>query len=172
MNTTLPVKQQPGPAPDWNRRIQAATLYNQVGNMRLVSETLSIQYDVLCDWKASEWWPRLMDEVRSAKATKRTNKIDEILTKSIDLIEDRISNGDIIVTLEGDFKRVPVKLKDAANLTKDLLKHQIEQEELANKVVGRVETVQETLAMVAKELKRLNQQATKDQAVTVEFKEK
>lgn len=156
---------------DWKRRIACATLYNEVGNMRLVAEKMEVSYDTLNDWKRQDWWPRLIDEIRAGKAAKRNLKLSSIIDQSIDLIADRISNGEFHINEDNEIKRVPVKLKDISKLTVELLNHQIKQEEIADKVTERRETVQETLALLAKEFKKLNRNKDKETAETIEYKE-
>ena len=64
----------PGGRYSWETKATAAQLYNQTGNMRLVSEQIGVPYDTLCDWKKSTWWGSIMDEIKIAKKAKQNAK--------------------------------------------------------------------------------------------------
>jgi hypothetical protein len=156
----------------WRKRQQAASLYNELGNMRLVSEKTGVPYDTLCNWKAEPWWVRLIDELRATKAAQRGKKVDGLIEESLEIVADRLKKGDIYVTKEGKIKRVPVKLRDVATLTSEMMRQQNILDEQASRLSSVEATTQELLLDLAKEFKKFNRTLNKSAAETITFVEK
>jgi lipopolysaccharide biosynthesis regulator YciM len=155
----------------WEKKVETATKYNQLGNMRLVSELTEVPYDTLLEWKQSEWWPQIMDEIKRAKQQKTNNKLVEIVTHSLELVEDRLKNGNM--HWDSDTKevvRVPISLKDAAKVANDLLDKQIKMEEMISRVDIQKESVQDTLKLLATEFSKWAGKKNQD-VIDVQFKE-
>lgn len=156
----------------WETKVDVATRYMMLGNMRLISEQTRIPYDTLLQWKRADWWGDLIEEIRKAKRLDRASKLSKIVDRTLDIIEDRLDNGDFILNNKtGAIERKPVSMKDANSVAKDLIDRQITIEKIAEGVEARQDTVQDTLKLLATEFAKWNRiNATKD-AQTVEFKE-
>jgi hypothetical protein len=156
----------------WSDKTKAVQLYMLNGNMRIVSEVTSVPYDTLCDWKKQEWWATVVDELRAAAKAKRGTKLSHIVDVSLELVQDRLEKGDWIYNQKtGQLVRKPVSLRDVAQVTNNLMDKQIQLETLADKVDNNKTTVQETLAMLAKEFQKLNRNKQKTDAVDAVIKE-
>jgi S-adenosylmethionine:tRNA-ribosyltransferase-isomerase (queuine synthetase) len=157
---------------EWSDKTKACQLYMLNGNMRIVSEVTEIPYDTLCDWKRSEWWPTLVEEIRAAKRAKTGVKLSSIIDTSLEVLQDRLENGDWVLNNKtGAMVRRPVSLRDATTATNNLLTRQLQMEEIADKMENNKTTVQETLALLAKEFKKMTNHRTKQLATDIEFKE-
>lgn len=148
----------------WSDKTEAAKKYMLLGNMRLVSELTGISYNTLCDWRKQDWWTTLIDEIKAAQKAKRGNKMSQVIDESLEIIHDRIINGDFILNNKtGEIQRKPVSLRDVGNLANQLLTRQAQLEELSAKMEHSKETVQETLKTLAKEFAKWQRiSATKD----------
>lgn len=156
----------------WSDKTKAVQLYMLNGNMKLVSELTNISYDTLCDWKKTEWWATVVEELRAAAKAKRGTKLSTIIDTSLELVQDRLENGDWIYDQKtGKLVRKPVSLKDVTQVTNNLMDKQIKMEELADRLDNNKATVQETLAMLAKEFQKLNRNKQKAVATDIDFKE-
>lgn len=156
----------------WSEKADVVSFYMSVGNMRLVSEKKNIPYPTLCDWKKSEWWPTLVDELRLAKKLKQNAKIDTILESGIEVIKDRLENGDFILNNKtGVVQRKPVSLRDAGQITNALMTRQIQMEELAQRMDHRESSMKDTLDLLAKEFQKWNRLQKPVDIVDVESKE-
>lgn len=156
----------------WSDKSKAVQLYMLNGNMRIVSEAMEIPYDTLSDWKHSDWWPQLVEELRAAKRAKTGVKLSNIIETSLEVVQDRLENGDFILNNKtGKLERRQVSLRDAAAVTNNLLTRQLQMEEIADKMENTKATVQETLTMLAKEFQKMNKQKQKSLATDVEFKD-
>jgi len=68
------------------------------------------------------WWKDLVKEIQSSEDQELDGKLTRIIDKSIDVINDRLTNGEFILdSRSGKIKRVPVKLRDTHRVTSDLL---------------------------------------------------
>jgi hypothetical protein len=161
----------------WEKRIAVVTKYIALGNMRLVSELEGVNYDTLLQWKnETEWWPNLVEEVKKAQRSETNTKLSKIVAKALNVIEDRIENGDIRVRVNketGDIEteRVPVSLKDATKAANDLLSQQIKMEEMTERVETNKTSMQDTLKMLAGEFQKWSLNQNKKSAETIEYKD-
>ena len=168
----LPVKRESGVRYTWEEKAAAAQHYMLNGNMRLVSDLTGVPYDTLCDWKKSDWWLTLIEEIKLTKKTKTGNKLSTIIEASLDAVSDRLANGDVIYDQKtGELKRKPVSLRDAAQVTNQLITRQLEMERLAEKMEHRKETIQDTLSLLAKEFAKYQRAQSNKQAIDIEVKE-
>jgi hypothetical protein len=168
-NTNVPAKTE---RYSWQEKANAATLYMVNGNMRLVSELTEIPYPTLVDWRKAEWWGTLIEELKSAKKAKMGAKMEQAVTTSLELIQDRLENGDFILNNKtGEIQRKPVALRDVAQVANSLLTRQLQIEEISNKLNHSENTMQDTLNMLAKEFQKFNRLQSNKQAETIEFKE-
>jgi len=156
----------------WEQKVEVATKYMQLGNMRLVSELTEVPYQTIADWRKTDWWPDLIDEIKTIKRSKTGAKLAEIIEQSIFVVQDRLENGDFVLNNKtGEINRRPVSLRDAAQVTNQLITRQLQMEELAEKLVNRKESVKETLSMLAREFAKMTREQEKIKAQTIEFKE-
>ena len=59
----------------WEKKVEAASKYMQLGNMRLVSELIEVPYQTIADWRKTDWWKDLCDELKTAKKAKQSQKL-------------------------------------------------------------------------------------------------
>jgi len=157
----------------WSDKIKAVQLFMLNGNMRTVSEALGIPYTVLSDWKRSAWWPQAVEELRQARKAKLGTTLGHIIDTSLEVIQDRLENGDFVLNNKtGVMERRKVSLRDAAQVTNNLLTRQIQMEELADKLEHNKDTVQETLKLLANEFQKMTRKISTSEVVDIQFKEK
>jgi hypothetical protein len=156
----------------WEKKIEVASKYMQLGNTRLVSELTDVSYQTISDWRKTDWWSALIEELKLAKKAKTGQKLSEIIDQSIEVVTDRLENGDWVLNNKtGEMMRRPVSLRDAAQVTNNLITRQIQMEELAEKITTRKETVQETLKVLAGEFAKWNRTQKNKDVETIPFKE-
>jgi hypothetical protein len=156
----------------WEDKLLVASKFQQLGNARLVSELTGVPYQTILDWRKTEWWIELMDELKQIKRSKTGAKLAEIIEVGTDLIMDRLKHGDIVLNNKtGELQRKQVSLRDAAQAVNNLITRQIQMEELAEKLVHRKESIQETLKLLSKEFAKFSKEQAKAQAQDVPFKE-
>lgn len=145
----------------WEKRMECVSRYMLLGNMRVVSEQTGVGYDTLIEWKKSDWWPDLVEQLRRQKKAKTSDSITKIVEQSLDIMQDRLENGDPFFNQKtGKVEYKPVSVKDATTIASSLLQRQLQLEELAQKHEVQADTVQETLSLLAKEFKKWNKSSS------------
>jgi hypothetical protein len=156
----------------WEKKIDVATKWLALGNMRLIAELTGMEYNTLAAWKRSDWWPELLDEIRRTRQLETSGKLGKIVDKSLEVISDRLANGDFVWdSKNSELARRPVSMKDANTVTKDLLAHQVKIEELATKMETKQESVQDSLKLLAAEFAKWSRKIVHDRAQDTPFKE-
>ena len=154
----------------WSEKSEAVKKYMLLGNMRLVAELTGIPYNTLHDWRKQDWWPELYEELKKAAKAKTNNKLGTIIEDSLEIIQDRIQNGDWVLNQKtGEMVRKAVPLRDVGNLTNQLLTRQLQLEELSERMEHRKESVQDTLQLLAKEFSKWQRIQNKSKATDVEI---
>lgn len=108
-----PATSLPGSSYTHEQRLEAATYYAMSGSMAEVSRRTGISESTLSGWRHSDWWPQLVEEVRSQKNVEIDAGFTRVIEKAISAVEDRLDNGDVVI-VKGEELRVPVKARDAA----------------------------------------------------------
>jgi len=144
----------PGAHP-WSKRIAVVEKFLLIGNLRAVSETENIKYNTLIDWKKQEWWGQLVEEIRASRRNVKSNKLSDLVDKSLEVIADRLERGDWVLNARtGKLIRKPVALRDVQAMTNNLLARQMQLEELTDKMENKGNNVQDTLTLLAKEFSK------------------
>jgi hypothetical protein len=122
------------------------------------------------DWRTSEWWPEMLERVHASVDQETVSKMSNIVDKSLDLIQDRLANGDYgYNNRTGEVYRKPVSMRDVA-ITGAIIvdKRQL----LRGKPTSRSETVgaDQRLAKLADEFKKFTDAKTVEGEVVSESK--
>lgn len=96
------------------KRIEVATLYACLGNVNRVAELAGVSSSTVREWRKEEWFVKLLDEIRNENNDKIDVKFTETIGTALDLIGERLENGDSYVTKTGEIIKVPVKIRDLA----------------------------------------------------------
>lgn len=130
------------------QKIEAVQAYIMFGKMPSVEAVTGIPRNTLSNWKYSDWWKDLEAELRASDDIELSGKLKKVIDKSIDVLADRMNNGDYVYDQKtGELKRRPVSLRDAHTVAKDLI---TQRRVLDNKPVQATETsMEQTLLMLA-----------------------
>jgi hypothetical protein len=105
-----------------SQKTEAVQTYMILGSLKLVSGALKIPFDTLKVWKASEWWKTLEGELRIQEDLQLSSRLQKIVNRSYDVIEDRLEKGDFVYDQKtGTMRRKPVNMRDAHKVAIDLI---------------------------------------------------
>lgn len=146
-----------------SQKLEAVTTYLILGSLPLVAGALKININTLKLWKKSEWWKEIEAELRIQEDLQLSKRMQGIIGKSMDVLEDRLENGDFIYDQRsGELRRKPVALRDANKVLSDigerrdlLLNRHIENESITT------DKVEDTLAKLAAEFARIASKVNK-----------
>jgi len=154
----------------WEKKTEAVKKWLLHGNLRAVSELTGVSYETLNNWKKTDWWINLENELRFEEELKLTAKLKRLTEKALDIMEDRLENGQTIV-IKGEAMNLPVSLADANKIADNLLTKQIALTKIKKEEIRQNNTMQDTLKLLAKEFSKWNLQQSKQTAETIEYVE-
>lgn len=145
-----------------SQKIEAVTTYLMVGSLPLVASLLKININTLKLWKKSEWWKDVELDLRTQQDLQLSKRLQGIVTRSLDAIEDRLDNGDFVYDQKtGKIRRKPVSMRDAHKVMMDV-------QERADTLIDRhiqeqsvsTDKIEKTLDKLAAEFARIASQVT------------
>jgi predicted RNA-binding Zn ribbon-like protein len=92
-----------------------------LGNLKLAAASLKIPYQTAKQWKGSEWWKDVERDLTVQEDLQLSARLQRIVNKSYDVVEDRMANGDFVYDQKsGEMRRKPVAMRDAHRVGLDL----------------------------------------------------
>jgi len=145
-----------------NQKLEAVTTFLMLGSLKLTSGVLKIPYDTLKLWRKSEWWKDVEKDLRIQDDLQLSKRLQNLMNKSLDVVADRLENGDFIYDQKaGEIRRKPVSMKDAHKVSMDvaerrdvLINRHLEENSITT---DKIET---RLADLAKEFARIASKVT------------
>jgi transposase-like protein len=151
-------------------RQQAVTLYASWGSGYKVSNALGVDRSTIKKWMREPWWEEKLRELKTEQRAVLTEKLDNVIDKSLEVTLDRLTNGEKVLNNKtGELVTKPVALRDAAAVANGLLQRKsiLEKQDLEETVTNI--PMKETLAMLATEFaKWARNQTGKQEAIDVE----
>lgn len=94
------------------KRVEAATVFAVTRNLDIVSQVTGVPLNVLKRASVEPWWHNIVAEAVKQKNDELDGKITDALDKGMDVLLDRIQNGEIYVDRKtGVARRVPISAK-------------------------------------------------------------
>lgn len=155
------------------KKIEAVTTWLALGSLKQTAAVIGVSHGIVKNWKLTPWWKDLQDEIIASRRVVQANKLSKIVDKSLDVIDDRLENGDFVYNSKsGEIHRKPVALRDATTAANALMQRAaiIEKLNRDEQVAETTVTIQEQLANLALEFAKFNKRDN-SKAETIEFKE-
>jgi hypothetical protein len=93
------------------------TAYLTLGNATLVQGMTGIPAQTIRFWKMQPWWREIEAQIREEDNLTQSVKLKKIVDKTLDLVLDRVENGDFQYDPKsGKLVRRPVLLRDAGKV--------------------------------------------------------
>lgn len=144
-----------------------------LGNLKLVAANTEVPLATIKGWRGEPWWKDYEAELRAGRRFEVDKKLSKIIDRALDVIDDRLENGDFIFDqVKGEVVRRPVGIKDASTAATNLLQRQavLEQQNKEEFNNHATKSIQDQLAMLATEFAKFNNRS-KAGAETIEFKD-
>lgn len=145
------------------KRLEAVTLYMACGNMRQVEAVTGISYSNLRLWQQQDWWKEMEVEIKAARRTQVSTKLNKLIDKAINLVEDRVDNGDWHFNRKtSEFERVPLSALTANKIVTDMMTRTeaIEKLQQQETVIQNEASIQDTLKLLADQFASMNKKRT------------
>ena len=147
------------------KRIELISRWLALGNMRQAAAMCNIDYELCKRWKREPWFGDMVAEIQAARKTKVDNKLNKIIDKALDLIEDRLDNGDFVHNQKtGEVYRKQVSLKEARGAANDLMQRQValSKLEIEQKSSDNAATIADQLTFLKQQFAAFNTNRTVD----------
>ena len=96
-------------------KINCVMAYMVTGTSRKASKICHIPEGTIRWWKSSAlWWDDVMRECRKKKQDELDAAFTNILHIAVEELEDRVTNGNTVLTKDGEAKKVPMQGKEIA----------------------------------------------------------
>jgi hypothetical protein len=161
-------KTLPGQPGTWDdkKKLEAVTTYLATGNLELTSKMINVPRKTLEVWKKHEWWNETVGQIQSEGALQLSSKLEKVVAKSLDSINDIIANGDYVYDAKrGKVVRVPPKLRDLHRVSSDLIDKQMVLAKKANKHVASEESTEGRLLKLAEQFAKFVQKKDVERVV-------
>src|SRR3990167_9191815 len=158
------------------KRLEVVSLYACIGDPVRISDLTGVPCSTIRTWRRESWFREVLEEIREENNEKLDALFSEIVDKSQKLIQDRLENGDSVVTKNGEIVQKPIGIRDLTYVSSQTIdKRQLIRnkptsisEKQTTPIITRLEQLAETFKSLAnkKEIK-FNREVVQD----VEFKE-
>jgi hypothetical protein len=138
-----------------NQKIEAVQTYLALGKITLTSAVLKIPEITLRKWKSTDWWKEIENELRVQDDLVLSSKLQNLINKSLETVQDRLENGDYIYDNKaGKLVRKPVNMRDAHKVTMDMVD---KRDYLINKVPAQqsADALEDKLAKLAEKFAQI-----------------
>jgi hypothetical protein len=154
-------------------KVKAVSLWLAYGNIGHVASILGVSRGLVAMWRATDWWKELEAEVKQEAKISGHHKIGTVINKSLDVMADRLENGDVVLNNKtGELVRKPVGLRDATSAANALMQRAAIIEKLTQneQTVDATISIKDQLAGLAKEFAKFTGRR-KEQAEDVPYVE-
>ena len=167
LNRTGRVKRKNGWWPE-EKKVEVASLYAAgVVSSEDLARLTGVPNSRIRDWRLQEWWPEMLEKIHASIDTDIVSKYTGLVDKALDVIQDRLINGDHVYDKRtGEIHRKAVSMRDANTVAATVVdKRQL----LRGKPTSRSEkvSVDARLGKLAEEFARF----TAAKEITIEAKE-
>ncbi len=156
------------------KKIEAVTIYMATGSLKEAAQATQVPYGVIRNWKSgTKWWREYEAEIAAGKRVQVSNKLMKLVDKSLEVIEDRLVNGDYVWNQKTQqIIRRDVVLRDATTAANVLMTRlaAIEAVKVEEKKEEVQVNIQEQLKLLADNFARMN--AGRKVAEDIEFVER
>lgn len=101
-----------------SKKIEAATLYAALGNVRRTALMAKVPISTLERWTNEDWFMQIMQRVKREENYETDRRFTAIVDKALTKIEERITEGDYVYDIrQGKAVPIPVSARDLTIVT-------------------------------------------------------
>lgn len=153
----------------WEKKYQVVAVYLKCGSLRETEAQTEVPTATIQNWKGSQWWPDLVNQIKTADHTKLDNKLSQLVNKALGVVEDRLENGELVLNNKtGEMVRKPVGIRDATRAASELMQRQVQINKTLVDNETKQQTVEETLKFLANEFAKMVNNKPKPETIDLE----
>lgn len=107
---------------DRETKERACQIYLYTGSLRKASIVLDVPYKTIWQWSQKDWFRDMYGELKARMHKKLDGKLTGMLNQMILQMEDRIKNGDEVITKGGVKMRKKIDAKVLSSMTEQIFR--------------------------------------------------
>lgn len=96
-------------------KIECAALYAATRSVEKVHEIQQVPRYAIKKWMKEPWWDNVQKHITKEQNDKLDHMLSGVVHKATEILQDRLENGEIQRTKEGEEIRVPTRIRDATH---------------------------------------------------------
>ncbi len=144
------------------QKLEAVQMWLITGSMPATAAALNINVSTIEKWRYTDWWKELSDQIKAEGRVKLSGRLQKIVGRTLDQLEDRIENGDFILDSKtGQIVRKPLMARDLTRITTDFmassqkLESVTKEEATVQAIEDRLKLIAENFASFAKKVRKV-----------------
>lgn len=153
-----------------HQKMEAVKLWLACGSPTHVGAALGINRRTIHIWMNSDWWKRVVEEIRTEGRFVLNKKLRTIAEKTLVVLLDRVENGDFAFNRDtGEVIRKPISAKDAHKIASDFID---KAEKLEQPLKQNTTQVEDRLTQLADAFSKFASKTTKIEVVDAVYAER
>lgn len=104
-----------------SQKLEAVKTHLMLGHLGMTAAMLKIPEETVRRWSKTAWWHQIADDLRQQDELMLSSRLKRIVEKSLDVVEDRLDNGDFVYDQKtGQMRRKLVNMRDAHKVALDM----------------------------------------------------
>ena len=144
------------------QKLEAVQIWLLCGSMPQTAAALNIPVGTIEKWKYTDWWKELAEQIKVEGRVKLSGRLQKIVGRSLDQLEDRIENGDFILDgRSGELVRKPLLARDLTRISAEFMDssrklEMVTKEEATQQAVeDRLKLLADSFASFAKKVRKV-----------------
>jgi len=135
-----------------SKKLEVLQAFLALGTLRLAAATCNVPEPTVRLWKTTQWWKDTEAELRVSNHIQVSSRLQKLIGKAMIQLEDRLDNGDYVLTKGGELVRKPISAEHSNKVLTQLIDRQIVVEKAATKEVQSDVGLEARLAKLKQEL--------------------
>lgn len=153
-----------------HQKMEAVKLWLACGSPTHVGAALGINRRTIHIWMNSDWWKRVVEEIRTEGRFVLNKKLRTIAEKTLVVLLDRVENGDFAFNRDtGEVIRKPISAKDAHKIASDFID---KAEKLEQPLKQNTTQVEDRLTQLADAFSKFASKTTKIEVIDAVYEER
>lgn len=103
------------------KKVEVVTTYLILGSAVETARVTGVPVASIYRWKVEPWWKELVDQIQQEDNQALDAKLAKRIDKALELVQDRLENGDFVILKSGEVVRKPVSMKDTWKVNKEMI---------------------------------------------------
>jgi len=104
------------------KKVEVCALFaSGVSNASDLERLTGIKSATIRSWKTEDWWLEMLEKIHATHDQDTISTFTKVVDQALEVVQDRLINGDFVITKYGEVHRKPVSMKDAVHATSTIV---------------------------------------------------